>query len=170
MCGRYQFYDNKNPVIFNIIEKAKEKYETLEIPLGEVFPGNLGIVLVRSKEEMEPKIMCWGFPNPKHHGIIINARYEGIRDYFFREDYQKRRCVVPVSGFYEWDADKKKHYISSDTEKPLYLAAVYRNVNDTDYYCILTKEASERLKTIHHRQPILLDEAQAKRYLSINAN
>ena len=167
MCGRYQFYDRRNEKIKEIIAEVKDRYGDASYSDGEVFPGTTGVVLIAEKDRMAPKLMYWGFQNPQRKSLVINARIENIDGPFFRNDYRERRCVVPVSGFYEWDPDKKKHYISHSGSEPLYLAAIYRKQEETDSYCIITKEAAGALKSIHSRQPIIMDEDGARRYLKI---
>ena len=45
---------------------------------------------------------------------------------FFKDS---RRCVIPVSGYFEWDKNKKKHYIHSSDDKMLYLAAICKKID-----------------------------------------
>jgi len=45
--------------------------------------------------------------DPKGGRKPINAKCETVRDLpSFREAYRKRRCIVPVDGFFEWKAIK----------------------------------------------------------------
>src|SRR5262249_60494831 len=59
---------------------------------------------------LEP--LRWGLiPNwcddPKGGRKPINAKCETVRDLpAFREAYRRRRCIVPVDGFFEWKAIK----------------------------------------------------------------
>lgn len=161
MCGRFQFYDGKNTEIKNIIDMLKKNNEQLELPLGEIFPSFDSAVLLLEDDMLKPHIMKWGYPRKDSKVLIINARSENLNGSFFRDDNMNRRCVIPVSGYYEWDRSKKKHYIHSSSDQMLYLAAIYRKINDQYYYCIVTKEATERLKTIHERMPITMNKKQA---------
>ena len=164
MCGRFQFYDNKNEYIEKIIAIANQRYEQGSFDIGEIFPANRTIVLVLKGEELDPVIMKWGFTRKNAKQLTINARTDSL-DRYFADDYANRRCVVCCTGFYEWDSNKKKHYISASDEKPLFLAAIYRKEEDMNHYCIITKDASEALKTVHERMPVVMDEQQAIRYL-----
>ncbi len=164
MCSRYQFYDQKNRYIKKIIEIANQKFDQLSFEIGEIFPSNKTVVLILKDDQLEPVIMRWGFYRNYSRQLTINARRENLMKYF-KDDYSARRCVVCCTGFYEWDADKKKHYISNSTQEPLFLASIYRKEEDMDHYCIITKEASDDLKTIHDRMPIVMDETLAIHYL-----
>ena len=110
--------------------------------------------------------MCWGYPKENSKVLIINARIENLNGPYFKDDHDNRRCVVPVSGYYEWDRNKKKHYIHSSNDEALYLGAIYRKINETYYYCIVTKDASESLKIIHNRMPITMNKEQAIKWLN----
>ena len=167
MCGRYQLFDNKNKEIKKIIEEVRLRYSNPDFPVGEIFPSNLGVILTLKNGELYPELMIWGYPFKEK--LIINARSENLHSYFYADDFQKRRCVVPVSGFYEWDSSRKKHYISSSENEALYLGAIYRNIDGTNHYCIITKDASERLKPIHSRMPVIMNKEQAIEFLSRNS-
>ena len=57
-------------------------------------------------------MMKWGLiphwcQNPRGGGKPINAKSETIRDRpTLRDAYRLRRCIVPVDGFFEWQAAK----------------------------------------------------------------
>jgi putative SOS response-associated peptidase YedK len=64
----------------------------------------------------------------------INAKSETVaRLPMFREAYQKRRCILPVDGFYEWRATKQGRQpfaIAMKDHSPFGIAALWENWKD----------------------------------------
>ena len=78
-------------------------------PGTDVRPSDASAVICRSGSGLEAVSMRWGFSNPYKKGLIINARSETARDKnLFRESVMERRCIIPASGFYEWDPYKAR--------------------------------------------------------------
>ena len=91
----------------------------------------------------------WGYPLDKKR--VFNARIETVLDKkIFKEDAVKRRCIIPVSGFYEWDRAHAQYRFTN--HHILYLAGIYHD----DYYTILTKEAEDIMSGIHSRMPVIV--------------
>src|SRR6185503_6268567 len=63
----------------------------------------------------------------------INAKCETVRDLpTFREAYRKRRCIVPVDGFFEWKAikgqkAKQPYAIAMKDGAPFGIAGIWEN-------------------------------------------
>jgi putative SOS response-associated peptidase YedK len=45
----------------------------------------------------------------------------------------------------------------------MFLAAIHQN----NQFCIITREATDKIKDIHHREPLVMDEEQISNYLNI---
>ena len=118
---------------------------------------------------------------PSTRYSMFNAKAETAANLpSFREPYRKRRCVVPVSGFYEWARRQghKQAYLLQSAESPgLLLAGLWdrwqgRDENgqsqQLDSFTILTTAASAGMQQVHHRQPVLLDKDQALGWLDPN--
>lgn len=98
---------------------------------------------------------------------LINARAETAPESpVFRNAFKSRRCVVPVSGFYEWKkaaAGKQPMYITRADGRIMLLAGLWeswRRPNDTvplETMTILTTEPNTFMSEIHHRMPVVLD-------------
>ncbi|KXK22453.1 MAG: putative SOS response-associated peptidase YedK [Chloroflexi bacterium OLB15] len=96
---------------------------------------------------------------------MINARAEGIEDKpAFRAAFKRRRCLVPVSGFYEWQAREggKQPMFIRVKQEPLFAMAglweVWRDGEGRDMptFTIITTSANSFMKSIHDRMPVIL--------------
>lgn len=117
--------------------------------------------------------MRWGFlprwyKSPTDGPLLINARAESIVEKpAFREAAKARRCIVPVTGFYEWtkDAEGTRYpwYITRADGRPLAFAGVWQVWERGDArlttVAIVTTGANESMGRIHHRMPVVLEEA-----------
>ena len=89
--------------------EVQARFGVASIHTGEIFPTNAAPILLPDGQKMTPKPMTWGFPSFKGKGVIINARGETALDKpMFRRSVLERRCIVPTTGFYEWDSQKKE--------------------------------------------------------------
>jgi putative SOS response-associated peptidase YedK len=109
---------------------------------------------------------------------MFNAKAETVeKSPAFREPFRKRRCVLPVSGFYEWargpePGQKLPYYLTAAEQPGLLIAGIWdhwRGAGDPGMeltsFAIITTSASERLEFVHHRQPVILAGQDAARWL-----
>jgi putative SOS response-associated peptidase YedK len=98
---------------------------------------------------------------------LINARAETVATKpSFRNAFKKRRCLIIADGFYEWKGtagQKQPMFISLPEKKPMAFAGLWetwsRHDQPNDLYrscTIITVEACEALREIHHRMPAIL--------------
>jgi putative SOS response-associated peptidase YedK len=114
----------------------------------------------------------WGlvphWARDKHiRASTFNARAETVTQKpFFRDPIKSRRCIIPASGFYEWQTqgDKKQpYYIARADQQPLALAGLWdlwedQATGDTIESCtIITVPATHRMAEIHERMPAVLE-------------
>lgn len=99
----------------------------------------------------------------------INARVETISEKpTFREAFKSRRCLVPVSGYYEWATElgqyrpKQPFFISNKESKTLAIAGIYEEwINPESNQplttaAIITRSAVGVVAPIHNRMPVIL--------------
>jgi len=157
MCGRYNFTVEQSDEILEILEKLNAKFQGKQARTGEIFPTNLAPILIEEKNEISPVLSNWGFPKFDEKGVIINARSEtAFEKRTFRDSLLNRRCVIPSTGFYEWDSEKKKFLFHVEGTNALYMAGLYIYYRDEMRYVILTTEANESIKDVHTRMPLIL--------------
>ena len=112
MCERYSLFIPLNKLIerFGLDIIDGKEYT----PRAEIYPTENAPVIVKKKHK-QLKLFKWGFPPSYTKRPIINARAETIDEKpTFRESFQKKRCLVPATSFFEWKKDKKgkiKHRI-----------------------------------------------------------
>lgn len=158
MCGRYAFFtDRELQEIDEIIEKISDDIQRDKMKTGEIFPTNVAPVFVPQKDIVTPKLMVWGFPNFQNKGVIINARAETVREKkLFGASLRERRCIIPSTGFYEWDADKKKFIFNMPDSQMLYMAGIYNQFEGENRFVILTTEANLSMAGVHDRMPVVV--------------
>ena len=96
----------------------------------------------------------------------INARCETVADKpAFRESFERRRCLVPADGFYEWQVlenGKLPHFIYAEAGTPLALAGLWARWRDPETEervttcTIITGPPTPFMKPIHDRMPLIL--------------
>nr|WP_101574532.1 SOS response-associated peptidase [Brevibacterium sp. 239c] len=96
----------------------------------------------------------------------FNARSETVLEKpMFRQSIQRRRCALPIPGYYEWETteDGKQPWMMSAAGKdPLFMAGLFEFWKQPDQSwlvstTILTMEAAGHLSDVHHRMPVFLD-------------
>ena len=113
---------------------------------------------------------------------LVNARAETIdQKPSFRQAYRNWRCVIPADGFYEWQknadhpkAPKTPYYISHRDGELFGFAGLYEAWQPPEgglpiQSCtIITTEANEMMKPIHHRMPVILTPEHESIWLDLN--
>lgn len=160
MCGRY-FID------LSMVRKLTNKLSSGEMPnvkTGDVFPNDEGFLLVEEQGEIVFKKMPWGFPLSKK--LLINARSESVLTKpMFSKAITNQRCVIPVRHFYEWDSAKTKVTFSYEDETIMYLAGFYDYFEGKPRFIIMTREANDSVKDVHHRMPLIITESDIPLWL-----
>lgn len=131
-------------------------------------PGVWGIVPF-DKEEEEIKEY---YKEAVRFGGGLNAQSEKLfQNYLYKTVALTRRCIIPVTGFYEPHTFKNKsypYYIHRGDEEIISLAGIYTVIGKFITFSLLTKEASPLFEKIHNkrkRQPVLLTRENEKVWL-----
>jgi putative SOS response-associated peptidase YedK len=94
----------------------------------------------------------------------INAKSETFRTLpSFQEAYRKRRCILPVDGFFEWKAIKgqKAKQPYAVERSPFVIGGLWENWKDPTSgewmrtFAIITTDANELVAEIHDRMPLI---------------
>ncbi len=171
MCGRY-FIDLDEPELARIAgiieEEIKERQLSFPVKTaGEIFPTDT-VPVQTGTDSFQP--MKWGFTGYDRK-LIINARSEtALGKPLFKEAMRIHRCLLPASGYYEWEGvkGKKQRYAFTLPGGPLYLAGCFRQEQGLPFpsFVILTREAAPALAHIHSRMPVIIPQDQAESWLT----
>ena len=109
-------------------------------------------------------IPSWSREGPKGH-LLINARSETAAEKpAFRSALQSRRCLIPMTGFYEWGQSakgKEPNFFLRPSGGLLAMAGLWERWTGPDGVevescCILTVEAAPPVSLVHDRMPAIL--------------
>jgi len=166
MCGRY-YLNHDNLLLENFDSNNTISYETN----FNITPQTKVPVLIESKLTMA----TWGFfpdwiKSQKNSKPLFNTRWETIQEKrTFQTAFKKHRCLVPISGWYEWKNvnDEKQPYFFHKENKLLQAAGLYwlRSSGDIEF-SIITNEAEDDLLTIHNRTPLILNKESQNVWIS----
>lgn len=108
---------------------------------------------------------------------LINARGETLAEKnAFKKAYQRRRCLIPADGFYEWKLNKdgktkQPMYIHMKDSKPFALAGLWETWgddkgNEMRSATIITTRPNKLMATMHDRMPVILKPKDFDRWLA----
>jgi putative SOS response-associated peptidase YedK len=145
-------------------------------------PGQELLVIRENHKTGERSLdfLKWGLiphwsQDPKGGRKPINAKAETVMKLpTFREAYRLRRCIVPIDGFFEWQATKggKQPYaIAMKDGSPFGLAGLWENWKDpatgnwVRTFTIITVPSNDLVGRIHDRMPAILRPEEYERWL-----
>ena len=169
MCGRFTlgFQPEELAKIFQaeqISEPAPASYNIAPTDDANIISNPEGNVICSK--------MSWGF-DLKGSAKIFNGRLETLQEKWrFKESAKSRRCIVPATGWYEWtkaeDGGKDPHYFSPTKDDVLALGGLYEKTEEGQKFTIITRPATEKLRHIHNRMPLVLPEKTWSMWLNPN--
>lgn len=177
MCGRFA----QTPIVQAIFSRYTFIGEDPAgvVPRFNIAPTQSAPVIFRDDEGDHLDSMRWGLvPHwSKEIGTrpLFNARGETVAEKpSFRTAFKRRRCLVPATGFYEWQKKSGKqkipHFIRRKDEGPMVFAGLWERWDQEDgdilhSFTIITTTPNETMKPLHDRMPVILDEHDEAKWL-----
>jgi putative SOS response-associated peptidase YedK len=162
MCGRFTL---KSPGRIRFDRVNRLGLPPL-LPRYNIAPSQGVLAIVERGAEREAAFLQWGLiPCWSKDGKgFINARSETIeRKPSFSESFQRRRCLIPADGFYEWQRSGKMaqpYFFQMKDESPFAFAGIWdewrKDEVSISSCAIITTRANELLAAIHDRMPVIL--------------
>jgi putative SOS response-associated peptidase YedK len=186
MCGRFtqlapwsEVWAFSQPLVLAVPDAALE-------PRWNIAPSTAAWVIASDGHGgAKAGPMRWGLvphwaPDAKGGFSTINARIETAAEKpAFRDPWQRRRCLVPANGYYEWATDAQGHkqpfYLQPADEPLLMFAGLWDRWNTPNgtpllSFSIVTEAAEGELAALHHRRPLMLEPSQFGDWLSAPAH
>jgi len=175
MCGRYNLVTDGQAFIdaFQVINRLDWR------PRYNIAPSQPVPAIRREAEGRRAVLLRWGLiphwaKDEKFGYHTINARAETVdRKPTFRAAFKRRRCLIPATGFYEWqkvDRHKQPWNIRLRDRELFAFAGLWEHWQGEDgkeieSCTIIVTDANEALRPIHDRMPVILDPADYDTWL-----
>jgi putative SOS response-associated peptidase YedK len=169
MCGRFAMDQSTDDLIQEFVAEGGD-YRNWR-PSYNVAPSET-VPVVRERQHAgettrQLDAAVWGLRPSWSKGkgpAPINARLESVASNgMFRSAFANRRCIVPMTGYYEWEErpdGKQPHFIHGQTGV-MAAAGIYESQKQPDgawtiTMSIITREARDASGEIHDRMPVFL--------------
>jgi putative SOS response-associated peptidase YedK len=167
MCGRYKLITMPE-ILAAIFHAARSRRFP---PSRNIAPTDIAPVVRQHAGARTIDLLRWGLvppwtQDPSIGARLINARSEDAdATPAFRSAFQRRRCLVPADGFYEWQAvpgrkRKRPYDIRLRSGAPFAFAGLWerwsRDGQELETFCILTTDSNDLVRPIHDRMPVIL--------------
>ncbi|QFU81465.1 SOS response-associated peptidase [Natronorubrum aibiense] len=196
MCGRYTLMVDQTTLEDRFdarVSNASGEPESIT-PRYNMAPGQqLPVVMDDAPDTIQH--LEWGLvPSwaDDDSGGLINARAESIAEKpSFREAYERRRCLVPADGFYEWvetESGKQPYRVSFEDDRVFAMAGLWErwepattqtgldafgggvdDATDTgplETFTIVTTEPNDLVSELHHRMAVILEPENEREWLT----
>lgn len=175
MCGRFVGAFSAELLMEEMTEALSGANMTIAlVDDGQLFAPNYNtapthtVPILRHQESVvvvDP--MQWGLvpswsKDPSVGSKMINARSETITEKpSFRQSVPGRRCIIPMSGFYEWDrTDPKRkipYFVTREDGRLMLVAGIWTPspaLEGRHTFSLITRESMGDLSHIHSRSPV----------------
>jgi putative SOS response-associated peptidase YedK len=175
MCGRFVIIPDNLKARFDIFGNIVEIKPNYNAAPSQHLP-----VITFDGEHNQLELMEWGliphWSKAKQTGYsMINARMETLLEKpTYKHPFKSHRCIMPASGFYEWQKTenrKQPYYITLSDQPLIGFAGIFDIWEDKTTgstlksYSIITTASRGVMETIHERTPVILHRDQEKDWL-----
>ena len=175
MCGRFTITEADAALLAEELGVPVESLPAEYRPRYNLAPTDPHFLVRMNDETREVRAARWGLVNAwakdaKGAARQINARAETVATTpAFREAYARRRCIVPASGFYEWERiGKERHpsYFSRADGQLMLFAGLHESWQLEPgvwqrTFTVITTSANGVVGVLHDRMPVILEDRDA---------
>jgi putative SOS response-associated peptidase YedK len=191
MCGRYSLVAAPD----DVEERFDATFDFDFEPRYNAAPSQ-SLPVVTGEEPDTIQRLEWGlvpsWADDRSEFEYINARAETLQEKrSFADAYERRRCLVPADGFYEWtqrEGGKQPYRVALDDDSLFAMAGLWERWTPTqkqtglgefaggggpdaepdpvETFTIVTTEPNDVVSELHHRMAVILDESEEQQWLT----
>ena len=176
MCGRFYL----TAPAAEIRRRFKVDHVPDLVPRYNIGPTQLSPIVVAAGRDRQVRMARWGLVPSWSRDLsvgagMINAAAEAIDEKpAFRTPFQSQRCLVPASGFYEWQARGARrlpHRIAPRAGALFAFAGLWERWapetgEPVETFAIITTRANKLLSEVHEQMPVIIAPADYQRWLT----
>lgn len=175
MCGRFVGNFNTQDLVNEIGDAVNSFGLTLRVPEFDgpllqnfnVAPTHVVPILRVVGDEVVVDVMRWGLipiwaKDASIGAKMINARSETITEKpSFKGLVPGHRCIIPMSGFYEWNRENPKakipYFVTRSDGHMMLGAGIWSDspiVDEARTFSLITRDSVDDLSAVHDRSPV----------------
>ena len=171
MCGRYVITKPVSKTLGLVKTNIKvEDTDNFNAHPSQKLPVIKSYTNGKALENLEWGLTPSWAKDKKDFKPLINARVETLVEKIsFKKLIQTSRCLVVADGYYEWkrvEKEKVPYFFQREDNDLMFFAGIFQD----NKFCIITREASNEIKEIHSREPLIINKSQINNYLNIKKN
>jgi len=180
MCGR--FYLTATPA--ELKKMFKVDYLPELVPRYNIAPAQLSPIVIPVEKGRSIHMARWGLVPSWSRDLslgvgMINAPVETLDEKpAYRTAFAAQRCLVPASGFYEWQnkgVKNQPYRISLRNGALIAFAGLWErwapeNGEPVETFAIITTQATKLVSEVHDRMPAIIAPADHRSWLTASAN
>ena len=171
MCGRYVITKPVSKTLDLVKTNIKvEDTDNFNAHPSQKLPVIKSYTNGKALENLEWGLIPSWAKDKKDFKPLINARVETLVEKIsFKKLIQTSRCLVVADGYYEWKRvgkEKVPYFFQREDNDLIFFAGIFQD----NKFCIITREASNEIKEIHNREPLIINKSQINNYLNIKKN
>lgn len=183
MCGRFNMISDPLTQLIMKIVNGELSNVSIEDRYNVAPTEDVPVLLRTEGGDWELKDMRWWLvPNwsdaPSTKYTMFNAKSETLAtSRAFQMPFKRQRCIVPASGYYEWQklaSGKAPFLIEPADSDGFAFAGLWdtwrRGDQRVDSCTIITGAAPDGMKELHHRVPIHLSLDEVDRWLNLETS
>lgn len=171
MCGRFTLTVTIEELLTYFYT---DSFTQAYVPRFNIAPAQMVISVLSHQDKNRIGMLRWGLiPHwAKDESIgsrLINAKAETLAEKpSFRQSFERKRCLIPADGFYEWAASgsskSRQPYRFVLPERRLFcFAGLYDTWvspgGEKIHTCtIITTEPNDLVRPVHNRMPVILEQ------------